>query len=614
MATITWNASSVMRPGSVRFRHDKRELADLRQAGSDNSAHSHPSQVRPSVLSLRTAAQFECPPPPAHTAAMVRRRGDQRGLTTVLFTDICRSTRIAAELGDRRWRYLLIQHHAAVRKELRRYGGREIDTAGDGFFASFASPAAAVRCAFAIVTGMREIGLDIRAGLHIGEAELSGEKTSGIAVTTGKRVEEAAGPAQVLATDTIVHLVAGSGFDFTDVGSRELKGVPGSWELFGLDAVDGESIGPPLDPRQATEFRQQASPVRTSASPSRLGVLGLVGIAVLVAGGVLFAWKGHNGSPAQASPTPGTARPIEVLDETTGEVAFPVAIEGGWGSNIILTPSAKGPAIFAWLRSGGCAHSSGCPGKLRKIDGGSGAVVYTFPYTLDPLAMVQTEGSIWILASRGGHGVFVEEIDESTNRTSHHMNVIKDIGTLGDVVRLTAGGHSLWIADTINRRVIRLDLLTDKLHPHEIEGSVDDIAFGGGYLWVMDSVAATVTRINPEGGKPETRSLNQLDTLSSITFGGGYVWATDNSANEVWRVSTDLDSTTSVGVGMAPDDVVYANGAIWVANYGDETVSKINPGVPAETQTYPVNIHPRALGVADGKIWVAGDVYTSDIT
>ena len=115
-----------------------------------------------------------------------------------------------------------------------------------------------MRCAFAIVREVRELGLDIRAGLHIGEAELSGEKVGGIAVTTAQRVESAAGPGQVFATDTIVHLVAGSGLEFTDLGSRELKGVPGKWEVFALAAVDGEAVGSPLAPKQAAEQRMLA--------------------------------------------------------------------------------------------------------------------------------------------------------------------------------------------------------------------------------------------------------------------------------------------------------------------------------------------------------------------
>src|SRR5438874_8308649 len=121
------------------------------------------------------------------TSAMVR-RDKTRGLKTLLFTDIVGSSEVAAELSDRRWRYLQARHHAIVRRRLREHGGREVDTAGDGFFATFAAPAAGVRCAFEIVRSVRDLGLDIRAGLHFGEVELGGEKVGGIAVTTAARV------------------------------------------------------------------------------------------------------------------------------------------------------------------------------------------------------------------------------------------------------------------------------------------------------------------------------------------------------------------------------------------------------------------------------------------
>ena len=174
-------------------------------------------------------------------------------MATLLFTDIAGSSEIAVELGDERWRRLQARHHAEVRRQLKRHGGHEVDTAGDGFFATFSSPAAGVRCADAVVKAVRELGLEVRAGLHIGEAELTGEKVSGIAVTTAARVAALAGAGQVLATDTIVHLTAGSGLTFSDLGTRELKGVPGTWKLSRLTAIDGQQIGETARPgRRAT--------------------------------------------------------------------------------------------------------------------------------------------------------------------------------------------------------------------------------------------------------------------------------------------------------------------------------------------------------------------------
>ena len=157
-----------------------------------------------------------------------------RVLVTVLFTDIVGSTELAAELGDRRWRELLEAHHAEVRKQLGRFRGQEVDTAGDGFFAAFDGPARGVRAACAIGEKVRSLGIDMRAGLHTGECELMGGKMGGIAVHTGARVASEAGPSEVLVSQTVKDLVAGSGIVFEDRGIHDLKGVPGEWRLYAV--------------------------------------------------------------------------------------------------------------------------------------------------------------------------------------------------------------------------------------------------------------------------------------------------------------------------------------------------------------------------------------------
>jgi class 3 adenylate cyclase len=157
-------------------------------------------------------------------------------LTTILFTDIVGSTERAARLGDRAWRDLLRDHHAVVRRELGRFRGEELDTAGDGFFATFDGPARGIACARAIVGAVAELDLSIRAGLHTGECELQDGKVAGLAVSIGARVAAAAAPGQVLVTGTVKDLVAGSGFEFQPHGEHEFKGVPGSWALYEIAA------------------------------------------------------------------------------------------------------------------------------------------------------------------------------------------------------------------------------------------------------------------------------------------------------------------------------------------------------------------------------------------
>jgi class 3 adenylate cyclase len=152
----------------------------------------------------------------------------------VFFTDIVDSTGVIAEIGDARWRDLLERQRAIVRRELGRHQGREVDTAGDGFLATFDGPARAVRCACVVRDAVRDLGIEIRAGLHTGEVEVLGDGLAGVAVHIGQRVLATAGPSEVLVSSTVRDLTAGSGLEFEDRGLHELKGVPEEWRLFAV--------------------------------------------------------------------------------------------------------------------------------------------------------------------------------------------------------------------------------------------------------------------------------------------------------------------------------------------------------------------------------------------
>jgi class 3 adenylate cyclase/pimeloyl-ACP methyl ester carboxylesterase len=173
------------------------------------------------VEAIRTFLGTEVPHPELETI-----------LSTVLFTDIVDSTRIQAEAGDRAWKDLVLKHHARVRTALARWRGVENDTAGDGFYATFDGPARAIRCAQEVSEAVRELGIEIRAGIHAGECEVIDSKCGGLTVSIGARVAAYAGPSEVLVSQTVRDLVAGSGLTFEDVGERELKGVPDRWRLY----------------------------------------------------------------------------------------------------------------------------------------------------------------------------------------------------------------------------------------------------------------------------------------------------------------------------------------------------------------------------------------------
>jgi class 3 adenylate cyclase len=157
-------------------------------------------------------------------------------LATVLFTDVVASTAHATRLGDRVWRELLERHHDTVRGGLRRFGGREVKTLGDGFLATFVAPSRAIAAACAIRDGVRRLGIEVRAGLHTGECEVMGEDVAGMAVHTAARVAGLAAANEVLVSSTVKDLVAGSAVEFLDCGVHELKGVPGARRLFAVKA------------------------------------------------------------------------------------------------------------------------------------------------------------------------------------------------------------------------------------------------------------------------------------------------------------------------------------------------------------------------------------------
>ncbi|HXJ62122.1 MAG TPA: adenylate/guanylate cyclase domain-containing protein, partial [Actinomycetota bacterium] len=237
----------------------------------------------------------------------------ERLLATVLFTDIVGSTTHAAEMGDRAWRRVISEHHAIVRRELKRFQGREIDTAGDGFFATFDQPARAIRCAEAVSDGVRRLGIEVRAGIHMGEVEVIGPKVGGIAVHIGARVMSKAGPSQILVSSTVRDLVAGSDLKFEDLGTHELKGVPGEWHLYAVERPPAPEEGP----HEPEAERRDDRPGRRAPL-----VVALVAVAVAVAvlAAVLVARGGGGGLPPPAVDT------VARIDASSGDIVGSIAV------------------------------------------------------------------------------------------------------------------------------------------------------------------------------------------------------------------------------------------------------------------------------------------------
>ena len=183
------------------------------------------------------------------------RREGGRSLLTVLFTDIVGSTQQAADVGDGRWRTILDEHDTIVRETLKAHGGREVNTTGDGFVATFTSPTKAIECALAIVEGARQVGVDVRAGIHTGEVERRGRDVVGIGVNIASRIAARAGASEVVVSDTVRDLVTGAGFAFTPRGTQALKGVPGRRRLFAVSDAGEASGSPRAQPRKPSTVR-----------------------------------------------------------------------------------------------------------------------------------------------------------------------------------------------------------------------------------------------------------------------------------------------------------------------------------------------------------------------
>ncbi len=247
---------------------------------------------------------------------MPRRPPPQRILATVLFTDIVGSTERAAELGDKGWRQLIARHHAIVRRELKRFDGREIDTAGDGFFATFGQPLDAILCATAVAERLRPLGIAIRAGVHMGQVEVAQQKVQGLAVNIGARVAAKASGHQILVSSTVRDALAGAEVRFDQEGTFELKGVPGTWELFSVvkdEALLVES-GAPAATGPSPEAAAEAE--LTEGRGRRWTVPVVVGVLVIIAGGVLLAWRASHAS--DFTPAPDTLLALDADGSVAG--------------------------------------------------------------------------------------------------------------------------------------------------------------------------------------------------------------------------------------------------------------------------------------------------------
>ena len=519
-----------------------------------------------------------------------------RRLVTVLFLDVVGSTALATELGDMRWRVVLTSFRAAVRQELKRHGGREQDTSGDGFFATFAEPVQALRGAAAIAAAVQQIGLDVRTGIHTGEVEEVDGTLGGIGVHIGARAMALAGPAEVIVTSTVKELVAGSHARFDDAGEHELKGVEGRWHMHRLRSIDIE-LPQPLAREVAAERLAGLAPGTRRRRSVLVAAAAVLLAAAAVAGGI-FATRG--------SSTPTGKITLLQLDPRSGDVVrtvrdgtlgcpcganlFAVAgtlwERGGMnGDQIVVRDmssgrvqrvtrapvgSIDGAVGFGsiWLLRSvvGVGSASGVPviNGVQRLDELSGRPVARIRLKgdLENGTIVVGDGAVWVLQGDGT----LDRIDPATNRVTGRFAT----GTFETSIMLPTGGN-VWICECEYHEVLRYDTRTQHgttFHFDEQPWHLVEIRTPSGpTLWLMDQQGATLTQIDPRTGKPkQPLGLNGHPT-QAVQLGDS-IWVA--AGTFVDRIKLRGHERTSIplpngvhATGIAADP---ATGRLWVNN------------------------------------------------
>jgi YVTN family beta-propeller protein len=522
------------------------------------------------------------------TLRSMRRRTDapERLLATVLFTDIVGSTRLAAELGDRRWRDLLGRHNAIVRKALKRHGGREIDTAGDGFFAAFDQPGNAIGCATELVDALHEMGIDIRGGIHMGEVHVMGPKVGGIAVHIASRVMSLAGVGEVLVSSTVRDLMTGSDFAFEDQGEHELKGVPGHWRLFAVA----------IKPEPETEERPAPLPIdeKEGGRPQRIGVIvGVTVIAVLAVAILLTRGK----SPEAFFPAPNT---VVRIDPQTGKVVdgatlggTPISMTFGAGSIWVLTLGGPG---------------------LQRMDPNRLQLQPISPRAIaNPTDVAVGAGYVWVTSSSNGT---LMRVDPSTGTVlSFDVGVgVEDVTLAEPNLRLVGEfvPPSIWLVNSVKGSVLRFDPRLERLRGSaetiDLPGATRPagIAVGGGFAWVADASGSRVYRIRTTTNEVVGAGIRvDRGQPEQVVFAEGYVWVTNALDDSVTRIDPQTNVTRTIArVGDGPTAVAAGQGAVWVANSLDGTIAKIDAETATVVGRIKVGFSPSAVVVGAGSLWV----------
>ena len=516
----------------------------------------------------------------------MQRRTAGRGLAAVLFTDIVGSTSIAAEMGNTRWVELVARHHRIVRHQIGRFGGREVDDAGDGFFVTFERPADAIRCAVAAAEAVRELGIEIRAGVSFGELGTVGRKPGGLAVNTASRVMSVGGAGEVLVPASVREIVSGSGITFAEHGVHRLKGLDGEFQLSSVTGVDGAEVAPPLDAEQAAARRRDIFPAGAKRTTMFAGLAaGVVAIAAT-------AWILLGGPAEEPRTGAGLLRHSVVrIDAETGRILsrIPIGAAGRDEGNLAFIdhPIVAGEGGVWLLRPPKLLHLDPVHEDIRSrievgvatsqtVDVGFGAIWVLTDRTLyrvhpgtgepRPVFRLPPAAGIATYALAIAEHIWVVDSDGTLVRMDPTTGARDPIETDLSTGRIAATDSGLWVADILSGAMTSLDAetLRETGDPVELSGSVDQVVTSAEDLWVLDNLAGTVTRVNTtsrEEGRP-TR-VGQDPTDMSAGLGAVWVGDRDGSLYRLDAVTLDVQSFP-IGaevLGVAVDERAEA---VWV--------------------------------------------------
>jgi hypothetical protein len=502
----------------------------------------------------------------------------------VVFLDTVGSTQIASELGDERWQTLLQRELQILRRLLKEKGGREVDVAGDGLFALFDEPAAAVRFAASAVEAVREIGVEVRAGVHFGEVEFSDGHPAGIVVHTGARAMGLGGAGQVLVTQTVRDLVAGGHLRFADHGTHELKGITGTWSLFLLTEIDREQMAPPLDDEEASSRREQASEPPPLVRRRTFLVGAGAGAVAIGTAGFLLTHREKPPREAVRPPVQNDNRLFRYVPDTGALTPMP----GVYGGSGFLPSVAVGEGAV-WTGDLYLHHvdpddgSEGDPIVLGRADSdfvygvtidfddvwvasGSGL------YQIDPgddeelgfrgglqggaTTVATGFGSVWV----GNWSGFLFRIEPSGK-----LPVITSLHVGAVVSGIVATQESMWISDEFGV-VIPVDPTTnEQKDPVAIGGTPKGLTATNDRLWVVDSDSRNVRVVDIEARK-ELKTINIDGDPVDVVAGLDAVWVADTEGRIV-KIDTALQAVVdekAIDGPAAALAIDEAEGVIWI--------------------------------------------------